>query len=103
MNRLARIFGTVVLAIPGANGASANLITPPATLTGTNLPGRTPGALRVNSAGQATYTIPIAVPPGTNRMVPNLALVYSGDAPNGPIGMGWSVADLNQITRCARD
>ncbi len=33
-----------------------------------------PGTFAVNSMGAATYTIPIAVPPGTAGVVPSLSL-----------------------------
>ncbi|RPI79435.1 MAG: hypothetical protein EHM45_02900, partial [Desulfobacteraceae bacterium] len=43
--------------------------------------------------GAATYSIPIAVPPGRGGIaVPNLSLVYNSQSKNGICGMGW---DLN--------
>src|SRR5262249_1687955 len=60
-----------------------------------------PGKFQVNAAGAATYTIPIAVPPGIAGMTPSLTLEYNSQAPNGILGMGWSLGGLPGITRCA--
>lgn len=59
-----------------------------------------PGKFQVNAAGAATYTIPIAVPPGIAGMSPSLTLEYNSQAPNGILGMGWSLGGLPAITRC---
>jgi Salmonella virulence plasmid 65kDa B protein/FG-GAP-like repeat/Insecticide toxin TcdB middle/N-terminal region len=61
-----------------------------------------PGKFQVNAAGAATYTIPIAVPPGIAGMTPSLTLEYNSQAPTGILGMGWSLGGLPTITRCAR-
>jgi hypothetical protein len=60
-----------------------------------------PGKFQVNPAGAATYTIPIAVPPGIAGMTPSLTLEYNSQAPNGILGMGWSLGGLPAIARCA--
>src|SRR5262249_42127172 len=60
-----------------------------------------PGKFQVNPAGAATYTIPIAVPPGIAGMTPSLTLEYNSQAPNGILGMGWSLGGLPAIPRCA--
>jgi hypothetical protein len=64
--------------------------------------GFTPGSFEVTPAGAASYTIPIQVPPGVAGMEPKLALAYSSQAGNGPIGVGWSLSGLSGITRCPR-
>ena len=55
------------------------------------------------SGGAASYTIPIAVPPGRHGMQPSVSLSYSSRAGNGIAGMGWSLdAGQSSIQRCAR-
>lgn len=59
-----------------------------------------PGQYSVSSKGAFTYTIPIKVPPGIHRMAPHLAFSYSSQAPDGYLGLGWSISGLSAITRC---
>jgi RHS repeat-associated protein len=42
-------------------------------------------------SGAATYSVPLAVPPGRAGVQPGLALSYSSAAGNGPAGLGWSL------------
>lgn len=56
--------------------------------------------ISVNSSGQASTGLEIAVPPGISGMAPNLSLSYSDGGINGPVGMGWSVQGISVITRC---
>ncbi len=56
-------------------------------------------AQEVSPSGSFSYTYPIKLPPGTNGMAPNLALVYDSSAGNGILGMGWSIAGLDVIER----
>ncbi|MCG8694974.1 MAG: hypothetical protein MI806_27520, partial [Minwuiales bacterium] len=62
--------------------------------------GVTPGALGVDESGQATYSIPIAVPPGIAGMEPSLSLNFNSGAGNGLLGVGWSIGGLSVIHRC---
>ena len=62
--------------------------------------GVTPGALSVEESGAASYTIPIAVPPGTAGMEPSLSLIYNSQGGNGLLGVGWSLGGLSVIHRC---
>ncbi|MDN3577735.1 SpvB/TcaC N-terminal domain-containing protein, partial [Chitinimonas viridis] len=61
--------------------------------------GSLPGELGVSN-GAATYSLPIAVPPGTNGTSPGLGLVYNSQAANGLAGVGWSLSGLSSIQRC---
>ncbi|WP_229215082.1 polymorphic toxin type 23 domain-containing protein [Dyadobacter bucti] len=57
------------------------------------------GAGGVSGSGGATYSIPIAVPPGTNGVVPSISVVYHSLTGNGPVGNGWGIAGLSGISR----
>ena len=62
-----------------------------------------PGKFNVTASGAATYDIAIAVPPGTAGMVPSLHLSYSSQGVgNGIVGVGWTLAGLPSIGRCAQ-
>ncbi len=64
--------------------------------------GVTSGALAVDETGGAIYAILIAVPPGAAGMEPSLSFVYSSQAGNGPLGVGWSLGGLSNVHRCPR-
>lgn len=59
----------------------------------------TPSFANVNPDGSFGYSVPIDLPPGTNGMKPDLALVYNSNSGNGMLGMGWQLAGLSVITR----
>ena len=88
-----RLFATiavsVLLSVSGAAGAAT-------------VAGAIPGSLAVDESGAATYSIPIAVPPGTAGMQPSLSLNYSSHSGNGLLGIGWSLGGLSVIHRCPR-
>jgi uncharacterized repeat protein (TIGR01451 family) len=82
-----RFFATLTLLALTAVVATAQMMT-------------APGKLDVSSSGAATYTIPIAVPPGTAGVKPALTLEYSSQNSSGIIGIGWALGGLPAITRC---
>jgi YD repeat-containing protein len=68
----------------------------------TNEVGATPGSFSVTDRGQASYSIPLQVPPGRLGVQPNLALQYLSTKADGMLGIGWSLTGLSTITRCRR-
>ncbi|MEM8560940.1 MAG: SpvB/TcaC N-terminal domain-containing protein [Pseudomonadota bacterium] len=47
------------------------------------------GKASVSAAGNASYIIPIEVPPGTRGMAPAISLNYNSNMRNGLLGLGW--------------
>ncbi|MEC4727548.1 FG-GAP-like repeat-containing protein, partial [Shewanella sp. D64] len=52
------------------------------------------------SGGQASYQIPIDLPPGRGGIQPRVALSYSSQGGNGIAGVGWSLNAGSAISRC---
>jgi RHS repeat-associated protein len=65
--------------------------------------GRTAGLPGVTPDGVAAYSIPLALPPGTNGLTPALSLEYRHRSHGGLLGVGWSLGGLSQISRCPRN
>ena len=78
-----------LLALPLPAGAAAPLMA-------------LPGQWNVDPMGGFTYTLPIEAPPGTDGMVPHIALSYSSRGGDGYVGYGWSISGLSTIRRCAQ-
>jgi RHS repeat-associated protein len=65
--------------------------------------GSTPGAGNVSGNGGSSYSIPIAVPPGTNGVVPSVSIEYNSQGGSGIAGMGWNISGLSAITRVPKN
>ena len=63
--------------------------------------GLMPGEYAVEQ-GAARYTIPIDAPEGLAGLRPELAITYSSQSGDGPLGVGWSISGLSIIHRCPR-
>lgn len=66
----------------------------------TDLPvGKTQYKYFVDKYGEANYSVPIVLPPGTRNMVPNLSIVYNSNLGDGLLGYGWDIGGIQSITR----
>lgn len=61
----------------------------------------TQGKLEVTSSGQATYTVPIALPPSIQDVGPTINLTYASGQSGGIAGQGWSISGISMISRIA--
>jgi RHS repeat-associated protein len=84
------------------DGSGGTRVVPPLEPQVTARVGALPGRFAVSESGTATYSIPIAVPPGRAGIEPNLSLVYGGDRATTDFGMGWRLDGLSTIARCTR-
>ena len=85
------ILSVVILSLSGAAAEEEEFI----TQVGSTIP------QTFDMTGAATYRLPIAVPPGRNKIAPNLALTYNSNVKNGYIGVGWSL-DMGSIQRSTK-
>ncbi|MFT3792940.1 MAG: FG-GAP-like repeat-containing protein [Rudaea sp.] len=93
--------GAAVSAIPGTPTSDTPVVAAtPATDAVSDAVGATAAQFRVDEGGNATYSIPIQVPPGTAGVVPKLALSYNSRLPDGVMGPGWTIEGSSQISRC---
>ena len=67
-----------------------------------DLVGSLPGTAEVSSSGAGTYSLPIALPPGTAGMQPSLSLSYSSQGGNGLLGVRFALGGLSAISRCPK-
>ncbi len=74
--------------------------TTPSPSAGADL--RLPGSGSVGPDGQYHYVIALDLPPGRRGMAPQLSLSYASNAPNGYLGVGWSLDGLSAIKPCPR-
>jgi RHS repeat-associated protein len=64
--------------------------------------GKTDGDFAVSEDGASTYRISLWTPQGRANLQPELALAYNSRSASGPLGMGWTIKGLSQISRCER-
>ncbi len=63
--------------------------------------GEVKGVAAVSAAGNATYSIPLELPPGTAGIRPALSFEYNSHMRNGLLGVGWFLRGATSlITRC---
>ena len=61
----------------------------------------TQGKLEISGSGQATFTLPVAMPPSLQNVGPVINLSYSSGQMHGIAGQGWSINSVSVISRCA--
>lgn len=90
----------------GATGGPSDAKPVPVTIVPPSMDsddaGTLPGSVSVGLSGNASYSMDLAVPPGTAGMAPNLSLDYDSVGANGMVGLGWSLGGLSTIHRCAK-
>ncbi len=59
----------------------------------------TQGKLNISNSGQATYTLPIALPPSIASVGPTINLTYSSGQNGGIAGQGWDISSISYISR----
>ena len=59
----------------------------------------TQGKLDISSSGQATFTLPIAMPPSINGFGPKIDLNYNSGQLSGMAGQGWNINGISRISR----
>lgn len=90
MGRLSLLVGMVLCATQVAEVAAAEV-------------GRLPDQFRVDPSGNASYSIPLTLPPGPG-LVPNLGFNYnSANRAEGAMGVGWSFSEPPAIVRCGQN
>ncbi|NVI97980.1 VCBS repeat-containing protein [Myxococcus sp. AM009] len=62
----------------------------------------TPYVADVTSDGAASVSIPLWTPDGRAGIQPRLALTYNSRGPDGPLGVGFNLVGLSQVTHCPR-
>ncbi|WP_444889778.1 HYD1 signature containing ADP-ribosyltransferase family protein [Microbulbifer sp. DLAB2-AA] len=91
---------TAYLSVAGIPKTKRNLIEP--DTKSVNLAGTLSGAAAVSPSGAATYSLPLALPPGSSGHAPDLTLNYSSQGQNGAMGLGWGFSGLSVIRYCHR-
>lgn len=59
----------------------------------------TQGKLEITNGGQASYSLPIALPPSIQSVGPQINLNYVSGQMGGIAGQGWSIAGVSGISR----
>ncbi|MDR1201400.1 MAG: FG-GAP-like repeat-containing protein, partial [Tannerellaceae bacterium] len=65
----------------------------------TYVPANFSGSLDISPMGGATYSIPLDLPAGIDRMIPQIGIAYSSQGRDGIMGKGFSVSGISSINR----
>src|SRR5690606_4072860 len=72
------------------------------TVSAESATGSAAGGFTISASGSASYTLPLALPPGRAGMAPSFAIVYDSEAGDGILGKGFRLAGLSGIHRCKK-
>ncbi|MBK8257907.1 MAG: VCBS repeat-containing protein [Polyangiaceae bacterium] len=61
------------------------------------------GTYSVTPTGEASFVLPLTVPPGRAGVQPSITLAYSSGEGDGIAGQGFSVTGASSITRCPKN
>lgn len=86
-------------AVPGGCGPIRKFSFQPPTHM---VAGAVTGAFAVTGAGAASYSVPLALPPGRGDMTPQLGLVYDSANRQELLAEGWQLQGFSYISRCVR-
>lgn len=79
---------------PGSTARRSTQDATTETAVGTQL-----GTFEADASGQATFRLPVELPPAIAAFAPSLALMYGHRAPNGTLGVGFALSGPSAITR----
>ena len=86
------------------NGSYSNPLVPTTAYVNTQ---KAVGQIEIQSGmtptGARTYTIPVKGYQVESVPGPQIAICYNSQEGNGPLGMGWSLSGISQITRSSRN
>lgn len=57
------------------------------------------GSFDIGPVGNATYNIPVDLPPGTSGLKPDISIVYNSFSGDGIMGKGFSLSAISSIAR----
>ncbi|MDD6209889.1 MAG: SpvB/TcaC N-terminal domain-containing protein [Bacteroidales bacterium] len=88
--------------LPAEYQPSGLLPDPNRTLNTSYSVGTTEGTADVSPMGAATYSIPIAVAPGTAGVQPSVNINYNSQSGSGLLGCGWNLSANSVISRTGK-
>ncbi|RKG77962.1 RHS repeat-associated core domain-containing protein [Corallococcus terminator] len=93
VTQTARLQDTSLLEVP-----SDTLVASPAQASTAT----TPYSTDVSGDGAASVSIPLWAPEGRAGLQPNLSIAYNSRSPDGPLGVGFNLSGMSQITHCSK-
>ncbi len=95
--------GSSVTYLGSHSGQLINTSASPSYAQAGNIINLNQGQFQVTETGSASYTLPITLPPATAGISPDLSLAYNSQGGESILGVGWYLAGLSAINRCAKN